>query len=757
MSTPHDLKVYRFATAAQWKSGLLSKIRIHGLKGLGKLVPEQPLAPSARLVNCAGSTSAPAISPDGVAYWRTAPGVPQLEHKDGITYWLTAPGHLQWMDENATTAHSIETTPGIEHSPRLAIGRKWLWTFRREKECLIRYDLDSLQVEDVIHLPHGESLLDIASDGCDGVWLLLGHSETETGNRYSLRHHVASRGDIKHVALPSIIKKPCALTYLATPQRLALLSDCGEAVAFVDPQDGKAVVVSLQDESRGFRASRIDSDHRDRLLLTGAMGPSPHSKPSMVLLLDAAGGLLDRISTTGAHEITGATARGSAVLVTTTGGIQWYAAARAGDAVDAEGVFLSPCLHSPETGSLRGWLRAEISAVLPKGATLTVTVMGTDDPGVRDKVAGIGKTTTLPPRVRQQKIKEILMAGRTGPFLFVSPGDDASGRQTPSAKCASQDPSPYAIPLFDHVQRWLWLEVCLHAAPDGRLPELHELRALYPEVSLTQYVPAIFRNDMAAGAQESGSPTGFFRQLVGLLETTTQGIDQTISSLGRRIHPASAQGEWLDFVARWLDLPWDDALPAKIKRAILLHAEELLARRSTRAGLERLLTLLLPNGKFRTIDVNVDIGVATLRSDRHPGSALPALLTGLPLRAAALSRKAVLGHARLRCPNDDPTGATRFMGRLRIELIASTQERKNLEAVLPELVLAMTPAGLRTDIRWLSGSDYGFNSRLDDGITLDDPCPRHLGQDARLGQLVLAGGKHLRLPESGLSLGFQLR
>jgi hypothetical protein len=72
-------------------------------------------------------------------------------------------------------------------------------------------------------------------------------------------------------------------------------------------------------------------------------------------------------------------------------------------------------------------------------------------------------------------------------------------------------------------------------------------------------------------------------------------------------------------------------------------------------------------------------------------------------------------------------------------------------------VLAMTPAGLRTDIRWLSGSDYGFNSRLDDGITLDDPCPRHLGQDARLGQLVLAGGKHLRLPESGLSLGFQLR
>lgn len=761
MSTPRDLKVYRFATRAQWKTGLFSKIRMHGDdKSDSKLIPAQPLAPSPRFVASADGASSPAISPYGVAYW------------------LTSKGYLQWMEEADTTVCSIEASSGIAHSPRLAIGREWLWAFQANTGCLFRYDLDSLQQDDVIRLPH-ERILDIAADGRDGVWLLVALGGADTAH-YAL-YHVDAESHVGGPAkLPSDIADPLGFTYLADLDRVVVLSKNGEAISLVDVRRPAAlpgqrsdafalsapVTVSLQQQTSGFRATLIDSDHRDRILVCGTITQGyPDSKPSLVLLLDAEGGLFGSI-TKGLDSylpITGATARKSAVLVTTAKGILWFDAKPASDGMGADGIWLTPCLYSPETESLRGWLRAELSAVLPKGATLAVTVMSTSESRVHEDVVAIFEDATLPPRARQQQIEAKLGAGHTGPFTFIAPEDDPSRPQTPSSDADSPEPQSFAVPLFDHPRPWLWLKVQLHASPDGRLPELRQLRAFYPEISLTQYLPAIFRGDVAARGPEWGDPlwgdpTGFFRQFVGVLETTTQGIDQTISSLWRRIHPATAQGEWLDFVARWLDLPWDDALCEQLKRRILGGAPQLLARRGTRTGLETLLSLLFSHEKIRVIDVNVDFGLAITGGKRCQGSALPAVLTGLPPQAAVLSRKAVLGRARLNCPSDDPTGAVRFMGLLRVEIFASTEERKAVEeSVLRQLLAAMTPAGLRTTIRWRSEADLAFNTRLDDGITLDDPSPRRLGQDARLGQLALAGGKYPRLTESGLGLGFRLK
>lgn len=103
MSTPRDLKVYRFATRAQWKAGLLSKIRVHDDgKSDGKLVPEQPLVPSPRFVASADGASSPAISPYGVAYW------------------LTRKEYLQWMEEAGTTARGRDPRNVLETAFRSA-------------------------------------------------------------------------------------------------------------------------------------------------------------------------------------------------------------------------------------------------------------------------------------------------------------------------------------------------------------------------------------------------------------------------------------------------------------------------------------------------------------------------------------------------------------------------------------------------------------------------------------------------------------
>lgn len=732
MSTPRDFKVYRFAKPVHWKTGTGARIRI---RDDGTVLPEQPLAPSSvNFIPLTGGAEAPAFDVRGTAYWRTRTGM------------------LQWLAKDATRPCEIEASQDIADSPRLAIGRTRLWAFRPGTPCLLRYDLETLCPDEPVSLPDvsasHEVIADITPDGHDGVWVL---SKPVSESEHAVLRRIDPCGRIcKTIDDLPICSESCdGIAYLAQAKRLAVLSRKSRSIILIDPgAPANAITVRLRYEIEGFDPAGIDNDRRDVIVLVGSMD---QTNAPAIARLDSSGGLLDWITPgpRAGKAIRGATAWDSTVLAATENGVCWFEAKPTGEGRGADGVFFSPALYSPDTNSLRGWLRGELSAVLPKGATLTVSVLSTDVPEVMESVRAISKDTTLPPAIRQGKIREKLQAGNTRAFVFTSPQDEASYAQSRSFQLS---PSTYAVPLFECTERWLWLEVSLKAAPDGQLPELRELRVIYPEISLAQYVPAIFRGNMMSRAPESAASSTFFRQLLGVLETTTQGIDQTIAALGRHIHPATAEGDWRDFVAGWLDLPWDDALPAEIKHRILGSAAQLLAQRGTRAGLERLLFLLFPAGRTRVIDVNVDFGLAVLG-----GATLPAVLSGLPDDAAVLSRRAVLGHLRLATEASDPVGAAPFMGILRIEIAeiaAGDWDRAALESLLPRLLSAMIPAGLRMAIRWRP--DMGAGRKLDHDFVLDDPSPRHLGKDARLGLLVLAGGRHTRLVESGLSLGFRL-
>src|SRR5438045_8287662 len=94
---------------------------------------------------------------------------------------------------------------------------------------------------------------------------------------------------------------------------------------------------------------------------------------------------------------------------------------------------------------------------------------------------------------------------------------------------------------------------------------------------------------------------------------TTQGLDERIASMGSLINPSSAPEPWLDFIARWLGVPWDDELPLKYKKALVNRAPELAKTRGTRAGLEALLGALLPGSRrFRVTDNTADSGFAVV-------------------------------------------------------------------------------------------------------------------------------------------------
>ena len=214
----------------------------------------------------------------------------------------------------------------------------------------------------------------------------------------------------------------------------------------------------------------------------------------------------------------------------------------------------------------------------------------------------------------------------------------------------------------------------------------------------------------------------------------------------------------MDYIARWLGLPWDDALTEAQKRAILQHAADLVHGRGTRAGLEALLECLLPGSprRFRVIDTMVDYGYAVVGGDRCAGSVLPAMLGGFTRWHAELSATAVLGYTRLPCPAQSNDGAQWPAAKIRIEVAADAKELAALKPWLLTLIKEMVPLTVSVDLRWVSAQALRTN-QLDDTLVLEAPPSPNLGSDAVTGLARLPEQRRTRLTGSGPAIGAPLR
>jgi phage tail-like protein len=241
-----------------------------------------------------------------------------------------------------------------------------------------------------------------------------------------------------------------------------------------------------------------------------------------------------------------------------------------------------------------------------------------------------------------------------------------------------------------------------------------------------------------------------------VLEATTQTLDTHIGAMGSLIHPSTAPSAWLDFVAPWLGLPWDDALSDVQKRNIATHANDILRGRGTRSGLAALLDALLPASRYRIVDTTADYGFTTLGGANGCGARLPAILGGLSIRAAELGSKAILGCMQLPGEGAAEDGTRHLVGRVRVEIAASAGERAQWEPWIASMIDAVAPATARVALRWMPAGSWR-GEQLDDTLTLDDaPAAPHLGSDAVTSQVRLPD-RQAYLSATGASTGTRLQ
>lgn len=692
MSAP--LQAYRLATPAQWQDGVLAGV---AACADGRLRPFAPYGRAALALGPADGADLPAIGRDGSAWWRGAGGA------------------LYRLARGASRPEVFAPYRFACGRLALAAGCSVLWLAGRGQGQLHCYDQHDLRELFEVELD-GARIVGLAPAERDGLWVLVHGAHGQAIVR--LDHAGRAARPIPLKDQPEF----SAIAALGQPDCLALLARDGSRVSFVAAGRRPGPVLptlALAALEAGATARLLAGDGAGGLCI----GIRDGSGRSAVLVCSVGGDLEDRIALDA--EPAGIAAAGAQLLVAGAGGATLYRSDEASAGTPASCELITPVLSSPARADGRGWLRAELSAQLPAGAWLEVKYAGTDDAELRAEAQRVARDRTLTPAQRLARLDKLL-GGWSEPVRY-------------SGSAGAGAPRTLAAPLFDARSEHLWLRIRLGASQGSALPRLGPVRVLYPDRSLMERLPAIYRNE---------ERNDFLRSFVGVLEATTQDLDRRIAGLGALLDPASTDKAWLDYMARWFDLPWDDALETAQKRALLRAAPQILPLRGTRQALEAMLGALFPGAppRFTVSDTASGPGPARLNA-----SALPALLSGLPARASVLGRRAALGQACL----SKPAGVAR-PSRVRIEITASLAERRQAAPWLPAMVGALMPVTARAVLAWRETRTDGSGVILGADTVLGEAPDARLGENSVIGAARLRPGHVTRLPSSGASVGFRL-
>lgn len=724
-----QLRTYRFETKAQWNTCLFSEADRSTLSGSDAIRPFAPFGRSPMRYETRGARL-PVITRTGEIIW---------VDNGGTLHRLTA----------CNDAPESSTSPGaVIGAFRIMATSEGLWILDRDRNSLELYETDSFTRLVTIDLSNLR-IVDIASDGRKLIYALVqaergwkvlsfngaghltgsiklqGHSHDAVGFGFlrDAQRFVVLTGD-PH---PKLI-------WFSIDRRWARKTDCyEEAVAvrfFSRPVSGMRPC---------FEAMVIGSDARERVFLAGRDGKE-FGRGEYIVTFDSDGNSLGDVPVDPRDApITGLTGYRDNLLATGRRGMLRFTSSRIvpDGAGPVRSMLITPMLSAPDSADKRRWLRVEATAQLPEGSTLEISYVSADKEEEKNYILTLLNDKALPAsrRVKRLRGESDLWKGKT---VF-------QGSGTPTL-----EPKTFSVKLFDEQDRYVWVGISLTAANGSSLPELSRLEVLYPGRTLMENLPAIYQI-------EETRPNSFLRSLVGVLETTTHGIDNKVASMGSLINPSTAPGPWLDFIARWVGVPWDDALKIEQKRRLLGRAAEILKGRGTRRGLEALLDALMPGPdlRFRVTDTTADFGFAIVGGESCIGTTLPAMLGTTSLWNSELDWYAVLGRTRLPCTATPDDGVGQLAGKIRIEVAATAKEREAWEPWLPALIAEMVPITTRVELRWVTGRSFR-GDRLDDALILEPAPTPHLGTDA-ITDLARLPEREVRLSDADPIIGRQLR
>jgi phage tail-like protein len=562
---------YTFHTPAQWRSG--------SFDNFGTSKDGLVAAAAFGIVKIEGSAderdALPAIDPCGHLYWLRAGSGELVRHYDF---------------GNETVGPLL----GAGRAKKLVIGFDLLWVLT--DEALHRYAAGTLQYLGSITPPPGHVFTSIAGDGGDGLWALA----IAGGKGVLLRYDGFGCRCGREVKLEDV----SGITGVAASMRgdwvVVLTAAMGASGAGKpDPRKAwKLIVVGGATHKvlaiREFIAgpnegvpSLIAADAYGRLhVATAGAGSVVRSfNIELARLADADTAILELI----AHrEIPSRDAEGGARAVHTTSdeswqlqamaasdriviagpeGLAWLSETELGteDRDEIVSTFVTPILVSPD-GLGNRWNAADLDVVFGDGTSLEIAVVASR------RSSELGDIDTI--FADNNLARKVTYAGNGG-----EPGLEK-----------------LRVLLDELPETHLRMRIRFRAAAAAVPPRLKSLSVFYPEHSYLEFLPAIYRENVASAAA--------MRRFLAPVEALFDEIDATIDELPRRIDPSTAPPSlpgrndkrslptWHAFLLRWLGFPPVENLGADIVETLLKAAPKLLSERGTLRALRRVLDIL---------------------------------------------------------------------------------------------------------------------------------------------------------------------
>lgn len=684
-------RAYRFATAAQWEAGAMTGLDPDE-RGLTLSPPQVP-----RRLPDSDRRSLAAIDACGRPAW--------LRRSTGELVRLYDFGP------------EVQGRLDLEAPVALFMGPTRLWL--QGPEGVTRFDARTLQQLGSFAHPR---LIASASDGCDGLWLLI------RSRRGAYVRHIDARGCLARTALHLLCAvRPIALAAAADGTWLAVLDSPEEAravtanewrlhiVDLTDCRTAKPFCFSLAPDEQP--PSHLAIDGRGRIHVAGA------ASGSVLLTVSRLGVEISRQPLPlppPAWPLSGVLWRHGLLLAAENGLYRLErAGAEDGEAGVSRAVFITPALISPD-GTPSGWNRADIEVEMPEEATLKVSFAnyGEAEAARIDRIRHAFASTSASPAMRLATV-EPLVAWQDDTRTYRGGG---GGKQM----------LRFLLDVARETHLLLKLEF---ECPAGASPvSLLSLRVRYPDRSWLDNLPAVYREDEGSAAQ--------LRRFLAPIEALYGDLSETIDTLPGRIDPSTASDEWLPWLLEWLGFPPTTGLDADVQRQLLSEAGTLLENRGTQGALERMLDIVT-RGRARVHDSGASAAFWVLSSRRTRLTARLGLDTRVVAHRPAdfvLGRKDLrLGEAPLgRSCTDVEALLCANCGLVAIEIELEAERQSLIEPIIRSLIDIFVPAHCRVELVVGLASRTPQAGQLDDALPLDagrlaDPRQIELGRISRVG------------------------
>lgn len=133
--------------------------------------------------------------------------------------------------------------------------------------------------------------------------------------------------------------------------------------------------------------------------------------------------------------------------------------------------------------------------------------------------------------------------------------------------------TPRDVLLHQLTGRYLWFRAEL-LPQGGQSPRIGDLRLRFPRQTWLEYLPEVYQTDPAGSS--------FTQRFLGIFQSLYDDLDEDIRQAARRFDPEVAGGEYLEWLASWLDVEDGYLWPEEKLRTLVRRGMELYRIRGTR-------------------------------------------------------------------------------------------------------------------------------------------------------------------------------